>query len=262
MYAYIINMDSATDRWNFARDSFAKTGIPFERMPGVNGRAMTLPIPEFNEAQWRRRHGKLPNMGQIGCYLSHIRAMQRFLATGHEYGIICEDDILVAENLKSILLQAIEHRSTWDILRLAGFHNAHPIAYSKLGNGYSLAVNQTRLCGTGAYMVNRKAANTLVDKLLPMSLPIDHALDREWIYGLRSSAVYPLPISQENHPFASQIPAQKNEKLPAIQRYWTVFPFRASNEVTRLFVRSTRWLSARSAVHSSKNGGQSTAKAA
>lgn len=240
MLAYIINMDSAVERWAHVESAFAKTGIPFERISGVNGRALQLPIPEFDERLYRRRHGKLPNAGQIGCYLSHLRALDTFLESDHDFGIICEDDILPASDLYSVVHEAAEHSEVWDILRLSGFHNSHPRSFVQLSGGYSIAVNFTRLCGTGAYMLNRKAAEVLRKALVPMWLPIDHALDREWSYGLTAASIHPLPISQEDHNFASQTIPSKNEKLPAWQRYWTVFPYRASNEIQRFLARGSQ----------------------
>jgi glycosyl transferase family 25 len=128
---------------------------------------------------------------------------------------------------------------------LCGFHNPHPVPYADLFGEYQLATCFTRLCGTGAYLVTRHAAQVLLDKLLPMWLPIDHALDREWNYGLRASAVLPLPISQVDHNFGSQIAGQVNHKLPWYQRYWTVFPYRFMNESKRLFYRQLQLQHAR-----------------
>lgn len=237
MKTYIINMDSAVGRWNRVKRLMAPTGIPYDRVQAVVGRQLQLPIPEFSETLFRRCHGKRPNYGQIGCFLSHIKAMRMFLETNEQFAMICEDDIKPRPQLKQILERAIQYNELWDILRLCGFHDAHPQIVCSIGFGRSLAVNMTRLCGTGAYLVTRHAAETLIEKMLPMNVPIDHALDREWFYGLRSLSIDPLPISQNSVKIPSSIPAAKNEKLPRWQRYWTVFPYRLHNECHRLLAR-------------------------
>lgn len=237
MKAYIINMDTATARWDHVVSGFAGTGIELVRFSAVVGRSLNLPIPAFDEAAYRRHHGRRPSMGTIGCYLSHLGALQRFLESDEAYAIIGEDDIRPVPHLLPLIEAAIEHRDTWDILRLSGFHDAHPRRYASLGHGAHLAVNLTRLCGSGAYVVHRRAAAVLIDKLMPMHVPLDHALDREWFYGLRAAAIDPLPIDQEDHVFSSQINTPVREKLPALQRYWTVFPYRLYNESCRLVVR-------------------------
>jgi glycosyl transferase family 25 len=243
MHAYIINMDSATDRWRFVSEHFAATGIPFSRISGVNGRELTLPIREYDESAYRRCHGQRTNLGAVGCFLSHLQALRTFLDSEHATAIIAEDDAKPVADLREILVKAIAHQDSWDILRLCGFHNPHPAPYARLDDQYQLCVCFTRLCGTGAYAVTRRAAEALLAKLTPMYLPIDHALDREWAYGLRAAAVVPLPISQEEHGFGSQIHA--NLKLPWLQRYLTVFPWRAWNESTRLVQRTRQLRAAR-----------------
>ena len=247
-------MDNAKKRWKSVEKRFGATGIPFERFPAVNGRELVLPISDFSESEYRRRHGKHPNLGTIGCYLSHVAVLKKFLASEHSIAIIGEDDIEPVANLKAIIEKAIQYSKAWDILRLSGFHNSHPKTFVSLGEGlgkqYSLAVNFSRLSGTGAYMVTRKAAEVLSSALLPMTVPIDHAIDREWAYGLRGVSIHPLPIEQESLKFVSQLRAEVNEKLPAYKRYWTVFPYRACNEIARLISRSKQLKSARAAIKS------------
>lgn len=248
MQTYIINMDTATDRWQFVKEAYAKTGIPFTRVSGIWGKNIPLPHPAYDEAKYRRCHGQHTNPGTLGCYLSHLRCLELFLESGDEFAMIAEDDSKPNLQIDRILHSAIRYRECWDILRVCGFHHPHPVAYAEIEGGYQLAVCFTKLCGTGAYVVSRHAADVLLQKLVPMFLPIDHALDREWAYGLRASAIMPLPISQEEHTFTTQIPISKSYKLPAIQRYWTVFPFRLQNELRRLVARSRQLRKARAIV--------------
>jgi glycosyl transferase, family 25 len=248
MRVYIINMDSATDRWSFVQSHFSKTGLPVIRVSGVVGKNIQLPIPEYDETRLRRWHGQTTNMGAIGCYLSHINCMRAFLATDDETAMIAEDDGRPVPELRSIVDASLKYQDCWDILRLCGFHDPHPVEYANLGGEYRLATCFTRLCGTGAYVLTRHAAQVLLKKLMPMCLPIDHALDREWVYGLRASAVMPLPISQVDHGFGSQIAGRVNHKLPWYQRYWTVFPYRFQNEFNRLVQRRKQLVSARELV--------------
>ncbi len=241
IHAYIINLESAVERWKYVEANFGHTGIPFSRISGVNGRELELPVAEYCETRYRLYHGKRTNMAEIGCYLSHVKSLQTFLASSHEYAIICEDDTLPKRDLKSVLQAAIDYCQTWDILRLCGgYCNARPVPYATLPHGYSLSVTFTRLSGAGAYMVNRRVAEILTRKLLPMRVPFDHALDREWFYGLRAASLTPLPIDQLDHAFTTQIadPAEsKHYKLPWFRRYLTVFPYRTFNESARIINR-------------------------
>jgi glycosyl transferase, family 25 len=237
LQAYIINLDRATDRWKFVSGCFDQTGIPYTRVSGIVGRELTLPHPQYSSLGFKLRHGHKTNFGAIGCYLSHLKALQLFLDSNHRYAIIAEDDASPVSNLTEILESAIQHQSTWDILRLCGFHDPHAHEYVHLIGEYHLAVCMTRLCGTACYVVTRHAAEVLLKCLDPMCLPYDHALDREWAFGLRAAAVVPLPVSQRAHEFLTQCGEKPDHKLPWFVRYWTVFPYRAWNETNRFFRR-------------------------
>lgn len=89
-------------------------------------------------------------------------------------------------------------------------------------------------------MIDRRVANVLLEKLLPMRVPYDHALDREWFYGLRAASLIPLPVDQRQHTFDSQIELLSNYKLPWYRRL-TVFPYQAFNEITRVLNRIGQW---------------------
>ncbi len=249
MKTYVINLDSATKRWTRVSTLMQATGLMFERVSAVVGKQLQLPIAEFSDRKYRRYHGKRPNLGQIGCYLSHLKVLNAFLETDESFAMVCEDDITPVAQLADIVQSAMAFQNQWDILRLSGFHDSHPMKVHKLSGDYSLAVNATRLCGTGCYVVSRQAAEVLVQRLLPMRVPIDHAIDREWFYGLRAMAVDPLPVKQNPIELPSSLPANDGEKLPAWQRYWTVFPYRLLNETCRLANRCRAYQIARRSVN-------------
>lgn len=246
IHAFIINLDSAVERWSHVETSFRRTGIPFTRVPAVNGRELQLPLADYCERRYRIYHGRRTSMAEIGCYLSHIKCLKAFLASPHDFAVICEDDIQPKKDLTEVLDAVIGFSHTWDILRLCGFHHAHPVPYARLPNGYSLSVTFTRLCGSGAYMVNRRVAEVLIRELLPMRLPFDHALDREWVYGLRAASLTPLPIDQKENEFESQIDrVHRYRKFPWYRRYLTVFPYQFFNETTRVASRFQQLLRAK-----------------
>lgn len=245
MHTYIINMDSAVDRWEYVRSHYERTGIPFSRVSAVVGKKLPFPIPEYDEARYRRIHGQRTNPGAVGCYMSHLDCYHRFLQSGDPFAIIAEDDSCPASNLRQIVDAALEYSDHFDLLRLCGFHNPHPLPVASLFGPYQLAVCTTRLCGTGAYLLSRHAAQVFLKRLIPMVLPIDHAIDREWTMGLRSLAVIPLPVGQTDHQFGTTIGYQTPYKLPWYRRYWTVFPFRLANETTRIVYRLRQYRSLR-----------------
>jgi glycosyl transferase, family 25 len=244
MLGLCLNLDGAPDRWEYTRQNFSKVNVPIQRVSAVLGKELPFPISEHDAVAYRRWHGKKTIPAEVGCYLSHILAMDMFLDSQESHALICEDDVKPVDQLQDILSSALGFQDQWDILRLSGFRDAKPQHVSPLKHGYSLAVNLKFLAGTGAYVVNRHAASVLRDKLLPMFLPYDHALDREWEWGLKSMCVDPLPIDQGEHDFWTQIQT-RDSKVAWFRRYWTVVPFRFKTYWMRYITRRSVLLSHR-----------------
>ncbi|HLB34656.1 MAG: hypothetical protein A3F67_02805 [Verrucomicrobia bacterium RIFCSPHIGHO2_12_FULL_41_10] len=239
MRAYIINLDRAPERWAHMKQSFETTKIEPCRVSAVDGKELSLPCNDFDERRFHLFHGRATNIYEVACYLSHIKAMNTFLETQEEYGLICEDDVFLKPDFELLLEEAIKASSSWNILRLTGLHPGKPLVVKKLTDAYELTVQMGRLKGAGAYLIDRKAAQVLVKKLLPMWLPWDHAIDREWFFGLRALSVKPFPISQTEEQFQSAIQGNSKPKLSSWRRYLTTYPYQAMNELSRWCFRAT-----------------------
>ncbi len=237
MKAYVINLDSAPDRWEHMLRAFESTSFSLVRIPAVSGKELKLPIPEFDEEKFRRRHGRLTNIFEVACYLSHIKAMKAFLDSGESHAMICEDDLYPTKDTTRVIGRLMETTRFWNMARLAGLKLGKPLKVSSLGHGYSLTVPMHRFKGTGAYIVDRKAAKALSEGLLPMWLPYDHALDREWVYNFKVVSVAPFPISQTEEEFVSDIQGNAQRRLPSALRWRTTYPYQIQNELARWIVR-------------------------
>ncbi len=217
------------------------TSFDYEFIEAINGKELKVPHIHYSEKKYRLAHGKKTNLSELGCYFSHIEVMKRFLETNYTHALILEDDIVFDSTFETLVNELLNHHKRYDLVRLSGFHSGTPVKIIKLNNGYSLCCNYTKQTGSAAYMVNRKAAKKIKEKLLPMWLPYDHAFDREWRFGVKTMSVYPFPIDQHGI-FESQIQATKNYKLPFLKRYATVFPYRCYNEISRVLYRTVEIL--------------------
>ena len=237
MKAYVINLDSAPDRWEHMLRAFESTSFFLMRIPAVSGKELKLPIPEFDEEKFRRRHGRLTNIFEVACYLSHIKAMKAFLDSGESHAMICEDDLYPRSELGDLVQTLLKHQEGWNMVRLAGLKLGKPLRIADLGGGYTLTMPFHRFKGTGAYLIDRKGAQALVHGLLPMCLPYDHALDREWVYGMRVASVAPFPISQTEEEFDSDIQGNAQRRLPKSVRWRWTYPYQIRNEISRWVAR-------------------------
>lgn len=243
--AFVINLDSASDRWDAMKEAFAGANVTLHRVPAIDGNALQFPHSDYAEGLFRLFHGRMTNPREVGCYLSHLAACQAFLETGGDRALIFEDDVTPEPGFEAVLDDLLNQGSHWNVIRLTGLSLGIPINVATLRGGHSICVGIGRLKGAGAYLVDRKAAQRFVEGLLPMRLPFDHAIDREWALGLRAAYVLPFPFSQTERGFRSSIQKGGTGKVPSVARWFTTYPYQAFNEISRWLCRGSSALVAK-----------------
>lgn len=172
----------------------------------------------------------------FGCCLSHLKAMERFLETDDELAMICEDDVTAKPELGAVLDAAFAYRRSWDILRLNHLKRSYrTVACADLGGGYRLCHFFGWYPGTGAYLVNRRAAKCLLRYAYPVFLPSDHYIYRAPLFGLKTATVDPLPIHLNETSGSSTILYAQSYKYPGYIRWWTTLPYRGFIDTLILF---------------------------
>ena len=245
IHAFIINLDRSPERLLHVQKQLDEAGISYTRVAAVEGSALSLPHPQYNENLYKLKHGKRTSMGELGCYFSHLKVYEQFLETDLPYVLVCEDDITIPTNTASVLAEVEGMQTPWDLVKISKINSSVPISVESLTEPYSLAINLGRHTGSGAYLINRRAAESLLRRISVMTIPFDHAFDKEWRTGIRAYSLQPSLIKQEATKFKTTINTPGSSKYPAWQRYWTVFPYRLVTEVSRVLYRSLRVLTAK-----------------
>ena len=146
---WVINLDRAPDRLERISGQLQRLGLPYARLPAVDAQALTPgQRASLDEPGYRRRHGMTPLGGELGCYLSHVEAMRRFLASDAEFGLILEDDVLLHDSLPEVLRGLLRHAGRWDMVKLSGVHSGTPVPYLEVAAGHRLAVMLSRCTGS------------------------------------------------------------------------------------------------------------------
>jgi len=213
-----------------------RMGLWYERVSAVDGAATEFPIRDFDEFAFRFKHGRWRNPAEVGCYLSHIECARRLLASNNEFALVLEDDLAFPDDFRELVDAALSQHDNWDILRLSTVSSGRKFNFSRLTKNRSLAVAFTREKGSGAYIINRRAAAWFVDELLPMQLPFDLAFDLEFFAGLKSAFVFPIPVDQQLG-LPSQIQGKRRRFHRSRGHYLTVLPYRMFIETARLLAR-------------------------
>ncbi len=238
----VINLDRSPQRLAAISRQLSSIGITWERLPAAEGKLFALDDPSLvNLAEFGRRHGKSPVHGELGCFLSHVWAMQRLLETKSQYALILEDDVHLSVDLPKVLKALADLPGDWDMVKLSGVHSGSPLSLRELVQPYHLTVMLTPYTGSSAYMVNRKAAQVYLDGLLPMRVPFDHEFDRGWYWGLKVRAVTPSPCGHDQEGeslISSSVVNRKfhwSRRLPALG-------WRLHNQWRRVFYACSAWM--------------------
>lgn len=234
---FVINMDRAQDRLLHMQSMLDNLNISFVRQSGIVGIDLEFPHIHFSSWSYKYLHGRRWAPRELGCYLSHIECLKKFIESDAEYALLLEDDVVVNSNIIEIIKSAMNFRSDWNMLRLSTVNHGKWWPVRELAGGAKLAVCLTREKGAGGYLVDRKAAKKMIKYLLPMRLAWDIAFDMEWFLGFKTLGVYPMPINQNSN-FESQIQNDlKHIKIKGLWKYITVIPFRTFVEISRFFYR-------------------------
>jgi glycosyl transferase family 25 len=191
---YVINLDRDTERMASIHANLVRIGLSYERLPAIMGKDVPdwEKLVDLSAYAWRNRLD-MPRAGEVGCTLSHLKAMETFLKTDAPWCVILEDDVEVLPACAEVL-RSLAEKDDWDLVKLFNFHSGMPVKKRALGSAHHLVAHLTRTTSSAAYVVNRRAAETLLKSMRPISEQVDHALDRPWETGLRTRGIRPMPV--------------------------------------------------------------------
>lgn len=231
---YVINLDRAVDRMECFEKNFSAFPIPYVRVPAIDGRQLTIPVEDYDAPMCFFYIGREMHPGEIGCYLSHLKVLRMFLESDKEFALICEDDAALTPECYEAIQQAIAHAETWDLLRLCGGRRKTSFPYRSLTPIHSLCTSISGMIPAAAYIVNRRAAEILVQKLVPMTSQYDDALLHGRV-GVREATVFPNCMFTNELSRNSTIAGDIRRKLkPWHLIFWTC-------RLHRLWVRIVRY---------------------
>ena len=232
---WVINLDRAPERLARIAAQLDRLGLTWTRLPAVDARALQpAQRAALDDVAYRRKHGKEPVLGELGCYLSHVEVMRRFVAGGAPYALVLEDDVQLRDSLPAVLQGLVAQPGRWDMVKLSGVHSGTPVPYLEVAPGHRLAVMLSRCTGSSAYLMNRRAAEAYLRGLLPMQLPYDHVFDQGWRFGLKVRMVTPWACGHDDQVASTIVaPPGGGRKFHWTKRLPT-YAYRLRNEARRV----------------------------
>jgi len=119
--------------------------------------------------------GKQLSLGEIGCVLGHLSAMQKIIDNNYPYGLIFEDDVYLdeffAKEFDSIFYNC---PSDFDVISLGSCSGIkHPNAeHEKYENRFFRIDPPRGRCGY-AQVISNKACKIAIEESIPFSWPAD-----------------------------------------------------------------------------------------
>ncbi|MDR1982749.1 MAG: glycosyltransferase family 25 protein [Holosporaceae bacterium] len=198
--AYLINLDRAVGRLNFVRTPILALGFPLERISAIDGKMLSRKKIEsiVDLKTYEILFRMSPEVGTIGCSLSHEKTWLKFLESDNEFAIIFEDDVQFdPQELSETIKSVVEKKSIWDIANFETKHWGWPINISELLSRKHLVNYLFNVTHAGCYLINRRAARELLKKFYPIKMPLDHYFTSVWEFDLKFVGIEPRMVLQK-----------------------------------------------------------------
>lgn len=200
---YYINMDGSDKKLNLLVPYLEKLKFPYKKVSAVKGNKMSEEeILSFLDVKtWQQVVGskELIYKGTVGCSLSHIKSWETFVQSKYEFALILEDDVyfdpVVLRDVINELIKEKSHR--WDIVVLHKLENKRSkslYSIERLSHNRNLNINFSKFYSASAYLLNKKAAVSLINHSMPIKIPMDSYYNRPWEFNLRLLSVEPLIV--------------------------------------------------------------------
>jgi glycosyl transferase, family 25 len=167
--------------------------------------------------------------GEVGCYASHLTAMQAVVDRDLDRALVLEDDAVLPHNADTVLNAILASLpADWDLVHLCGEPCRATKQIKRLGDDLALVRYSRVPAAATGYLISRAGARKFL-RQCKRYWPIDTDFRQPWkygleIYGLSRKFIYP------DDSFASSIQAMGGHSrlrrgLPIPSRYcWTGNP--------------------------------------
>ncbi|MFM9179850.1 MAG: glycosyltransferase family 25 protein [Phycisphaerales bacterium] len=190
----VINLDSSTSRLESVTRQLHAAGFTFERLPAVDGRL----LPEGEVARLcpdNSRHFYSPlSRGEVGCSLSHIRALRTMLDRGLDRCVVFEDDFELRPGFARCLheLLALGDRLP-EAVKMYGRRSRGEVIATLPGGDRLVRSNSPPICSTCTLWTDRGARKLLAASSRILR-PIDVQVKHWWEMDLDVAWVSPPPV--------------------------------------------------------------------
>ena len=175
---YLINLDGSDERLSRAISQLEAVDWPYERFSAYDGRGKALSeFESYSDEKTQQLLGRSLLSSELGCYLSHLGCVEKFLTTDADYLVVVEDDMQISsdfsEKMNFILKYLDEHKSLdWYLVNIASKKKKLAKDITQNGDFTLWHAYYFPIRGLGLIW-SRKGAEEFVKLAKPMCKPVD-----------------------------------------------------------------------------------------
>ena len=198
---YLINLDSSVERLQQADAELCKHNIEYERISAVDGRQLDVKTySNYDSLQANKLMGRDLLGGEIGCYLSHLKCIERFLASDSDYVVVLEDDLEITSNVNEILWASInwleKNQPHWYLINICSHKRKISRKLSHFDKHDLLKAYYFPVLTLGLVW-SRQGAQIFMNEFSEINVPIDVAI-QSWLTNNSCGYSFYPPLMQPN----------------------------------------------------------------
>ena len=137
---FVINMETCKERFDATYERLMQSQVVATRFNATVGKALTSEELShwYDAAANQRYYHRDLTLGEVGCYISHMRVWQKVVDESIPYAIVLEDDLHIEPSFAAILNQIEQLSTDWDMIKLSD-NRANPFFQQQpLDEGFTL----------------------------------------------------------------------------------------------------------------------------
>lgn len=195
---FVINLQSAEDRWLESTGQLQRMGLVHERFDATDGYQLTAgEINAHFELETSRKWCYDLSLPEIGCYLSHLRVWKRMVDEQIPGAVVLEDDFYASPEFPEII-RALSREEFARPSLVTLYHDRPPAGLIRS----KFLISQHRLVtpyrvpwGAVAYYLNLDAARVLWNRRQTFYRQNDTDMRYYWETGIDVKSVVPRPTT-------------------------------------------------------------------
>ena len=151
------------------------------------------PKKYYSKELAKKINGRELSLGEIGCYLSHVKIWQSMIDKKIPRIIVLEDDAALQKPFIDFVNNVDKlPKKKWDVITLKTYVELKPFGRKLFGH-YKMAYSCRFMNCTGAYLITLSGAEKLLKKAFPIVRPVDGLMGRSNKF-IHYYAIYPQDI--------------------------------------------------------------------